>query len=312
MEYVRLGKSGPKISVIGIGTWQVGEISWGQDVKEEESIDAILRAHELGVNFIDTAEAYGGGHSEEIVGKAIKKLDREEVVLATKVVGGHLRYNDVIKACEGSLKRLGLKEIDVYQVHWPDPWDQVPLRHTMKAMEDLYKQGKIRAVAVSNFAVRDLEEARSLLSSTDIISDQVRYNMLQRDVEEEVIPYCRKEGIAIIAWSPLAQGALTGKYTLENKPSDEIRSRNKVFTDSNLRQASKLITVLRNIADSRNKTIAQVAINWLIMQPGVIPIPGAKNPVQAEQNAGATGWKLTKQELAKIEETLKGAEIDYF
>ena len=136
--------------------------------------------------------------------------------------------------------------------------------------------------------------------------------MLQREIEEEVLPYCRKEGISIIAWSPLAQGVLTGKYTVDNKPTDEVRSRNKLFKDSNLQQTTKLISVLRNIADSRNKTIAQVALNWLITQLGVIPIPGAKNPRQAEQNSGATDWKLTKQELAKIEEVLKEIEIDYF
>ncbi|MCI4438955.1 aldo/keto reductase, partial [archaeon] len=185
MEYVNLGKSGIKVSIIGLGAWQASGKTWGADVEDENIVKAIRRAYELGINFIDTAEAYGNGHSEEVVGKAIKEIGRENLVIATKVHGAHLRYNELLKAAEHSLKRLGIKEIDLYQVHWPDPWEQIPLKHTMRAMEQLYKEGKIRAIGVSNFAVRDLEEARKHLSVTDIVSNQVRYNMLQREIEEE-------------------------------------------------------------------------------------------------------------------------------
>jgi len=147
------------------------------------------RAVELGINLVDTAEAYGDGHSERVMSRAIRNVGRDRVFVATKVGGWHLRADDVKKSCAASLKRLGVREIDLYQVHWPDPWSQVPLRETMKALEALHRAGRIRNIGVSNFAVRDLTEARSHLSRADIASNQVRYNMLQREVEAEVLPY---------------------------------------------------------------------------------------------------------------------------
>ena len=312
MEYIRLGKSDLRVSIIGLGAWQASGKAWGIDVEDEQIVKAMIRAYELGVNLIDTAEAYGDGHSEEVVARAIREIGRENLVIATKVHGGHLRYNDVLKAAENSLRRLGIREIDLYQVHWPDPWEQVPLRQTMRAMEKLYKEGKIRAIGVSNFAVRDLEEARKHLSDAVIASNQVRYNMLQREIEEEVIPYCKKENITIIAYSPLAQGALTGKYSLSNKPSDDIRRHNKLFSDRNLSEISRLLTVLERIAKTRNKTVAQVAMNWLLREGNVVPIPGAKNPKQAEENAGAAGWRLSQRELTEIDSVLKTISLDYF
>ncbi len=312
MEYVKLGKSDFKISVIGLGMWQAGGAPWGKDVTDETSIAATIRAHELGINLFDTAEGYGSGHSEEVLGKAVKQIGRENTVIATKVHGGHLRYDDVIRACKLSLQRLGVNEIDLYQVHWPDPWQQVPLKETMRAMERLYKDGQIRAIAVSNFAVRDLVEARQILPVTDIVSDQVRYNTLQREIEEEVLPYCRRENISILAYSPLAQGALTGKYDEKNKPSDDVRRGNKLFTDGNIAQVSKLLDVLRRIGNSRGKTVAQVALNWLIKDEFVIPIPGAKNPKQVEENAGAAGWKLAKREIEEITKVSNALKLDYF
>ncbi|MCX8183689.1 MAG: aldo/keto reductase [Crenarchaeota archaeon] len=312
MEYVELGRNGLKVSIIGLGAWQASGKAWGADVEDDEIVKAIVRANELGVNLIDTAEAYGGGHSEEVVARAIRVVGRENLVIATKVHGGHLRYNDVLKAAEHSLRRLGVREIDLYQVHWPDPWEQVPLKHTMCAMERLYKEGKIRAIGVSNFAVRDLEEARRYLSEASIVSNQVRYNMLQREIEEEVLPYCRKENITVIAYSPLAQGALTGKYGLSNKPSDNIRRGNKLFTDENLAEISRLLKVLEKIAKERGKTIAQVAMNWLLREGNIVPIPGAKNPMQAEENAGAAGWRLNERELTEIESVLKTLSLDLF
>lgn len=312
MEYVDLGKSGFKISAIGLGMWQAGGTFWGSDVTDENSTRTIVRAHELGINLIDTAEAYGNGHSEEVIGRAIKEVGRENLIIATKVHGGHLHYDDVIKACEFSLKRLGIKQIDVYQVHWPDPWLQVPLKETMKAMEHLYREGKIRAIGVSNFAVRDLKEAREALSITDIVSNQVRYNLLQREIEEEVLPYCRKEKISIMAWSPLAQGALSGKYDEKNRPTDDVRRGNKLFKDENIRQISRVLDVLRKIANRRGKTVAQVALNWLLKDVFVIPIPGAKNPSQVEENAGSVGWKLTEDEFLEISKVLETIKLDYF
>ncbi|MFP3133620.1 MAG: aldo/keto reductase [Nitrososphaeria archaeon] len=311
MEYINLGKSGLKVSKIGIGTWQASGDAWGQDVIDDNIIKAIKRSYELGVNLVDTAEIYGNGHSETVVGKALKEIGRENMIVATKVAGAHLRHDELLKSAELSMKRLGISYIDLYQIHWPDPWEQIPLRETMKAMEELYVQGKIRAIGVSNFAVRDLEEARSYLSKTDIVSNQVRYNMLQREIEEEVMPYCRKNGITIIAWSPLAQGALTGKYNVENVPRDRIRSGNEVFKPENMKQIERLLKILKEIAQKRKKTVAQVSLNWVISHEGVIAIPGAKTPEQAEENAGAAGWKLSDEELKLIENELSKIDIDY-
>ncbi|MDP7976435.1 MAG: aldo/keto reductase [TACK group archaeon] len=312
MDYVNLGNTGIKVSSIGIGAWQAGGSFWGSDVNDESAVRALVKAHELGVNLIDTAEAYGDGHSEEVVGKAIKQIGRDNVIVATKVHGGHLHHDDLLKAAENSAKRLGVSEIDLYQVHWPDPWEQVPLRETMKAMEELYKKGLIRAIGVSNFAVRDLKEAREHLSIVDIASNQVRYNMLQREIEEEVLPYCKRENITVLAWSPLAQGALTGKYGPNRRPSDDVRRGNKLFSDSNISVVEKLIPVLEEIARGRGKTVGQVALNWLLRNGGVIPIPGAKNEIQAQENAEASGWSLTDGELKIIERALSSLKLSYY
>ncbi len=311
METINLGKSDLKVSRIGIGTWQASLREWGNDVNDGDIIKAIHRSFELGVNFIDTAEIYGNGHSEKVVGNAIKDLDREKLIIATKVHGAHLRHDELIKSAELSMERLGVKYIDLYQIHWPDPWEQIPLKETFKAMEELFVNGKIRAIGVSNFAVRDLEEAMSHLSKASIVSNQVRYNMLQREIEEEVMPYCIKNKITIIAWSPLAQGALTGKYNENNMPNDRIRSGNEIFKENNMKQISNLLKVLDGIAKKRGKTISQVALNWLLMHDQVVPIPGAKTPRQAEENIGAAGWKLDSAEMQMINEELKKIDIDY-
>ncbi|MDG6927580.1 MAG: aldo/keto reductase [Nitrososphaerota archaeon] len=311
MENISLGKSKIKVSRIGIGTWQASFREWGSDVNDDSIIQAVNRSFDLGVNFIDTAEIYGNGHSEIVVGKAIKNIDREKLVVATKVHGAHLRHDELIKSAELSMKRLGVKYIDLYQVHWPDPWEQISLRETMKAMEELYLDGKIMAIGVSNFAVRDLEESLNYLSRASIVSNQVRYNMLQREIEEEVMPFCKKNGITIIAWSPLAQGALTGKYNVKNLPNDRIRSGNELFKKNNIRQMANLLKTLEKIAKSRGKTLSQIALNWLLSHDQVVPIPGAKTPQQAEANAGAAGWRLTPEELSAIEEELEKIDIDY-
>ncbi len=164
MDFRTLGKNGPKISRIGIGVWQASDLWKGDD---QQIVRAITKSHELGVNLVDTAEAYGRGHSEQVVGRALRDIGREEFVVATKVHGANLRYDELQRAAVASMKRLGVSEIDLYQVHWPDPWEQIPLKETMKGLEKLYTEGRIRAIGVSNFAVRDLEEARSLLSRTE-------------------------------------------------------------------------------------------------------------------------------------------------
>jgi len=312
MESVRLGRDGPRVSAIGIGMWQAGGDAWGKDVRDKDSIAAMRRGVELGMNLVDTAEVYGSGHSEEVVGKATKEVGREAVFVATKVAGHHGRDRDVERACRGSLSRLGLREIDLYQVHWPDPWDQVPLRETMKALERLERRGLIRHIGVSNFAVRDLEAARSYLSRTALVSNQVRYNLFQREIESEVLPYCKREGIGILAWSPLGKGILTGKYAASKRPKDRVRSEEDLFRPENLRRAAPLVTLLRRVAKAHGKTPAQVALAWLRSRPIVVPIPGVKRSSQTEENAGAAGWTLTNPERNLLDRVSAAVRLDTF
>lgn len=301
MRYVTLGKGGPKVSEIGIGMWQAGGTSWGKDVHDEDCRKAMDTAVEHGITLVDTAEVYGGGHSEEVTGRAIRDVGRENVVIATKLSGDHLRPADVERACRGSLKRLGVREIDVYQIHWPAVWDQVPIRDTMKALETLWKAGRIRHIAVSNFAVRDLEEARAALSRTDVVSDQVQYSLLHREPEAELLPYCRREGVGILAWSPIAKGILSGKYHAAHRPKDPIRSDESLFKPKNLRRAAPLVQTLRGVANAHGKTPTQVALAWLRHRPIVVPIPGVKRPAQAAEHAGASGWSLTRAEVSALD-----------
>ncbi len=307
MKYVALGRKGPRVSEVGIGMWQAGGKSWGQDVEDADCQKAMERAVELGVNLVDTAEAYGDGHSEEVVGRAIRAAGREQVFIATKVTGEHLHARDVERACRGSLRRLGVREVDLYQVHWPNPWSLTPLAETMRALEKLQRAGRIRHIGVSNFDVRDLEEARAALSRTDIVSDQVQYNLLHREPEAGLTRYAKREGISLLAWSPIAKGALAGRYGASSRPSDEIRSDSAVFRPQNLKAATPLVGQLRRIARAHGKTPAQIALRWLADHPGVIPIPGVKRPSQAEENAGAAGWSLSRAERGALERASSAA-----
>lgn len=312
MERTKLGGSDLEVSRMGLGMWQAAGDLWGEDVRDEDCIAAMVRAHELGVNLVDTAEAYGNGHSEEVVGRALQKVDRDEVVVATKVGGSHLRYEHVLKACELSRERLGVNAIDLYQVHWPDPWQQVPLSETMHALERLQKEGQIHAIGVSNFAVRDLEEARAAISTTDIVSNQVQYSLLHREPEKEVLPYCRREGITVLAWSPLAKGALTGRYDVSHRPGDRLREDHVLFRTKNMESTAPLVAVLGEIAEAHDASLPQVALNWLLAQDGVIPIPGAKRPIHVEGNVGALRWTLSESERTRIRDAAEAVTIDPF
>ncbi len=301
MRQVTLGRGGPKVSEIGLGMWQAGGPSWGSDVRDRDCIAAMVRGVELGMDLADTAEVYGSGHSEEVVGQAIRKVGRDRVFVATKVSGEHLHAADVEKACRGSLRRLGVREIDLYQIHWPPVYDQMPLAEPMRALERLVKRGRIRHIGVSNFAVRDLEEARSALPREDVVSDQIQYSLLHREPEDGLLPYCRREGVGILAWSPIAKGLLAAKYSATRRPKDRIRSDEALFKPANLRVMHPLFRLLRDVAGARRKTPAQVALRWLADHPGVVPIPGVKRGAQAEENAGAGGWSLTRSEQSQLD-----------
>ncbi|MDA4129770.1 MAG: aldo/keto reductase [Thaumarchaeota archaeon] len=304
-----------KVSEVGMGAVQASGQVWGQPFSDKEIIHAVKESYKAGVNLIDTAESYGRGASEKLVGRALKEVGRDNFVVATKVNSQHLRYDELQIACAASLERLGVDQIDLYQVHWPDPWEQIPLKHTFKALEKLYDEGKIRAIGVSNFAVRDLEEARSLLSHAEIVSNQVRYNLVQYEVEEEVLPYCKKNDIIVIAWEPIAAGALSGKYSVDSPPADQNRvNEYKQFRPENLEQIAKVMKVLSEISKRSGKTIPQVALNWLINSPNaaIVPIPGARNSTQARDNAGAAEWKMSENDMKALTDVGHQVKLNYF
>ncbi|MGC8645159.1 MAG: aldo/keto reductase [Thermoplasmata archaeon] len=310
MEYITLGKSDLKVSVIGLGAWQAGAKGWGKIVDSDVK-DAILTSIEMGLNFIDTAEVYGDGHSEEVIGQVIKDF-RDDIVIATKVSGNHLKPEYIERALEGSLRRLNTNYIDLYQIHWPDIYTS--LRDTMKTLERLAANGKIRYIGLSNFSVCQIEEARSYLSSMDVVSNQVRYNIIQREIEDEMLPYLTKENISVIAYSPLAQGLLTFKYDHASFEPSDVRRNNKLFSESNIRVISSFLSVLREISMETGHSVVQIALNWLISKGNVVPIPGAKNRDQATINLQSNGWRLTSEQSRRIEEKYREIKdkIDLF
>ena len=273
VDLKELGKTGVKIPAIGLGTWGIGGGFTADRSRDDYYVEVIRKAVELGMWHIDTAEMYGAGHTEEIVGEAIKVFDREEVFITTKVRGENLRRERLLKAVKASLERLKTKYIDLYLIHWPNP--SVPLRETMKTMEELVDKGLIRFIGVSNFDVKLIEEARSYLSREDIVNVQNRYSLKYRIDEKDVIPYCQREGITYTAYTPLEKGSL---------------ARDKF---------------LAKIGEKYGKTAAQVALNWIISQPNLITIPKASNIKHLEENVGAMGWRLSEEDFKKISEKFK-------
>ncbi|HEY3306809.1 MAG TPA: aldo/keto reductase [Candidatus Binatia bacterium] len=263
MEYKKLGATGVQAPEIGFGTWQYG--GGGEPLR---------KAVELGAFLIDTAEMYG---TEAAVGAAIKGM-RGKVFIATKVSGNHLRYDQVLSAADKSLRRLGVDAIDLYQIHWPDP--AVPIAETMGAMEKLVDAGKIRFIGVSNFYLKNLQEAEASMTRHKIVSNQVKYSLLQRGVEEDTLAYCQQRRITVIAYSPLARGDLCAKPPLRHRHA---------------------LGALEKIAAESGKTMAQVALNWCIAKPGVIAIPKTDKVERVVEACGASGWKLSQTQLAALE-----------
>ncbi len=300
METRTLGTSGIQITPILMGTWQAGKRMW-VGIEDAETLKAIRAAVEVGITTIDTAEVYGEGHSERIVGEALQDV-RDRVVYATKVFANHLKYDQVIEACERSLKNLRTDYIDLYQIHWPAGsfgHPLVPLEETMSALNALKKQGKIRTIGVSNFSRAQLEEAAQY---GRIDSVQPPYSLFWRKIEKDLTPYCVEHNIAILAYSPLAQGLLTGKFGPKHQfdPEDN-RSKNQLFQGETYQRAQQALEKLRSIAEHHQTTLGNLALAWLIAQPRALAIVGARNTEQAVQNAKATEVKLSAAELAEID-----------
>lgn len=300
METRHLGTSDVEITPIIMGTWQAGKSMW-VGVEDAETIKAIRTAFDAGITTVDTAEVYGNGHSEEIVAQALSDV-RDRVTYASKVFANHLKYDQVIEACEGSLKRLKTDYLDLYQIHWPSGVfnsEVVPIEETMSALNTLKEQGKIRAIGVSNFSRTQLEEASQY---GRIDSLQPPYSLFWRQIEQDAQPYCIKNNISILAYSSLAQGLLTGKFGPDHKFEEgDNRRSNKLFKGENYERAQQALDQLRPIAQRHQCTLAQLSLAWLIAQPQTNAIAGARNADQASQNAKAADVKLSDDELQEID-----------
>jgi aryl-alcohol dehydrogenase-like predicted oxidoreductase len=311
MEFRELGKSGIKASVIGLGTWQWGarEWGWGRQYGRAEVLAAFQEALQLGINFIDTAEIYGGGKSEQLIGEAIRG-HREEVVIATKVWPWNLTSGRLMRAADRSARRLGVDVIDLYQIHWPNPI--LPLRGTMNTMKKLVRLGKVRTVGVSNFNLKKMKAAQDALSPLELASNQVKYNLIDREIEAELLPHAQSSNVTIIAYSPLANSLLTGRYTTQSNPTSLVQAANPRFSSRNLKRMNSLQNTLSAIASAHEKTLAQTALNWLISKPNVVAIPGAKKPEHVADSAGAAGWRLTETETKELEAAASEIMFDRF
>jgi aryl-alcohol dehydrogenase-like predicted oxidoreductase len=292
------GSTGKKISKIGLGTWQFGSKEWGygQSYADTEAASIVRRALELGVTLFDTAEIYGFGRSERILGKALGD-DLGSIFLATKILPVMPIAPIVEQRAVASAERLGARLLDLYQVHQPNPG--VRDGTIMRGMRALQRVGLVGEVGVSNYSLKRWIAAERALGSR-VFSNQVRYSLVDRGPDRDLIPYALDHGRVVIAYSPLAQGLLSGRYHEGNLPANRVRAANPLFLPENLERAVGLIATLQAIADAHSATPAQVALAWAIHQPAVVAIPGASNVAQLESNAAAADIELSDDEYGTL------------
>ena len=311
MNKIRLGKTDLEVSRIGLGTLAFGHKTKGIQDKDEIH-DCINFALDNGINLIDTAEEYSEGLTEKLIGEVIKKRgDREDIVLVTKVSHNHLRYKEVIRAANNSLERLQTDYLDVYLVHWP--WCYSPISETMKAMDQLLAEGKIRYVGVSNYHNALVQEAMSNLQNGEIVANELEYNLINRSIEKEMLPFLRQQRIAVLAYYPLLSGFLTTKYddnTILAK--NDFRNHWELFRHKeNFTRSKVLFETIRQIAEEHDASPAEVAINWLLKEKDVIPIPGAKKKSQIGSNVHATQWCLRQDETSRLTAVADSLELNW-
>ncbi len=329
MEYRKLGNSDFKISAIVYGAWAIGGWMWG-GTERKDAIDAIKVSYDLGVTSIDTAPAYGQGLSEEIVGEAIKNIPRDKIQILTKYglrwdtqqgeffftskgnngedvnMNRYSGKDGVIYECEKSLRRLNTDYIDLYQIHWNDP--TTPIEETMEAVARLIEQGKVRYAGVCNYNVDQMKQAEKVLT---LVSNQVPFSMVNRKIEDELVPHCIKNNKSILAYSPLQKGLLTGKIYPGYKFNEgDHRPNDKYFSEENINSINSFLAKIKYIAERKNISLAQVAIRWTIDRLGITTaLVGARNAQQAEQNAKAIDVTLSKEEIDFINKNLYEVNI---
>jgi aryl-alcohol dehydrogenase-like predicted oxidoreductase len=300
MRYLSAGinPEATRISRIGLGAWQFGSAEWGygRDYAAQEANAIVRRALELGVTLFDTAEIYGFGRSERILGAAIGE-DRESVFLATKIFPLLPVAPVVEQRAVASANRLGTRRLDLYQVHQPNP--VVRDGTIMRGMRALQRVGLVGEVGVSNYSLDRWRAAEQALGSR-VLSNQVRYNLVDRSPEQYLLPFAESTGHIVIAYSPLAQGLLSGKYDRDHRPANRVRASSPMFLPENLDRAGDLIATLREVADAHSAAPAQIALAWVIHHPAVVAIPGASSVGQLESNVAAADIDLTEDEYQAL------------
>lgn len=303
---VELGE-GVRVAPLGVGTWAWGTSrlwGYGREYGRREVGEAFRASLERGVALFDTAEIYGNGASERIIGELLREGGFEgRPVIATKFAPLPYRLDprSLLRALDGSLARLGVSTVDLYQIHFPSPLP--PRKGLMDALAEAVKEGKARAVGVSNYGAEAMRRAHERLAARGVrlATNQVEYSLLNRAPETNgVLDACRELGVVLIAYSPIAQGLLTGKYVPGARPPGLVRRFGRAFGEKNLRKVEPVVRILREIGERHEREPAQVALNWLLRR-GAVPIPGAKNAAQARQNAGALGWSLPDEEVERLD-----------
>jgi len=316
METKLLGNSDLHISRVGLGAWAIGgSWRWGWGAQDDcDSIAAIRKAVELGVNWIDTAAVYGLGHSEEIVGAAIKEIPVsnrpyiftkcglcwEDTNNESRDAFGRLKAQSVRREAEDSLRRLGVEAIDLYQIHWPNP--NADIEEAWGEMVKLKSEGKVRYIGVSNHSVKQMKRLQKIAPITSL---QPPYNFINRTIENDILPYCHQNNIGVIVYSPMGSGLLTGKMTPEriaSLPDDDWRKQDYNYTEPQLSKNLKIVEAMKTLAQKKNVPTAQIAIAWTLRNSAVTAaIVGMRNPQQAEETVGAAGLALTDEEVAELE-----------
>lgn len=330
MEKVQLGKSDLEITPIVFGAWAIGGMAWG-GTDDKDALEAMKYSYDRGITTIDTAPVYGLGHSEKIVGEFVKEVGRDKVEILTKfgfnwrTTKGEFMFegarpggptekvyfyagkDGIIQELESSLKLLNTDYIDLYQIHRPDA--NVPIEETMEAVEELIKQGKIRAFGVSNHSVDLMKRAEKIV---DLASSQSPYSMIYRKIEKDIVPHCLMKDIGILAYSPLQRGLLTGKITSDYEfGKDDHRPTTRWFKEPNLTRTNELIQKIKPIAEHHNKTLGQVILNWTLQRPGITALlVGARNAQQATENAASLDFELFDEDIRFIDMEMEKVVIE--